>query len=81
MPDCDFLFENRGVRSVLHVNHAVVLEVGAITDADIVNVAAHGICSSPDRRFFSEVYVADNLGAWVHVRRWVNLRVNPTEMV
>src|SRR6185503_19656303 len=78
VPNSDFFFENRRVASVLHVNHAVVLKVGAIADANVVNVAAHGAVT-PDRRLFPEVYVADNLSARVNVRSRMNLRVNPTK--
>ena len=78
MTNRDFLFENRRVRSVLHVNHAVVLEVRAIADADEMNVAAHGAIA-PDRSLFAEMHVADHLSAWIHVRGWVNLRVHPTK--
>src|SRR5688572_33385849 len=66
------------MRSVLHVNHTIVLEVRPVADADVMNVATHGAVA-PNRGFFAEVHVAYYLSAWIHVRGWVNLRVNPTK--
>jgi hypothetical protein len=43
-----------------------------------MNVAANRAIA-PDRRLCSEVYVADNLSARVHVGGWVDLRMNPTK--
>ena len=72
------VFEYRRVRAVPNVNYGIVLDVGAVTDANVMNVAAYGTVA-PNRSLFSKVHVAYHLGAGVDVCGRVNLRVNPTE--
>ena len=74
----NFALEDRRVCSLVDVNHGVVLHVGTVADANVVNVAPDGAVT-PDRSFFSEVHVAYYLGTGFHIRGRVNLRVNPTE--
>jgi hypothetical protein len=66
------------MRAVPNVNHRIVLHIRAITDANVMNVAADGAVA-PDRSLFPEMHVAYHLGAGVDIRGRVNLRVNPTE--
>jgi hypothetical protein len=61
-----------------NVNHRIVLDVRAISYANIMNVATNSAVA-PDRGFFAEVNVADYLGTGFDIRGWVNLRVNPTK--
>lgn len=71
-------FKNRRVRSMTDMNHGIVLNVRAIADADVMNVAANRAVA-PDRGFFAKVNVADDLGTGFDIRGWVNLRVNATK--
>ena len=60
------------------MNDGVVLNVRAIADADVMNVATDGAVT-PDRCLFAKVHVANNLSARIHVSCWVNLWMNPTK--
>lgn len=76
--DSHFFFDDRRVRSVANVYDGVVLDVRAIADANVMNVAADRAVA-PDRSLFAEVHVAYNLSARIHVGCWVNLWMNPTK--
>src|SRR5437763_66115 len=75
MTDGDFVFENRRLLSCACVQHAVVLHVGAIADADVEHVAAHD-CAKPNRRLLADVHVANDLRAVSYESGFLNLRVN-----
>src|SRR5215510_3721847 len=72
------LLNDRRVRAIANVDNGVVLDVGAIADADVKNVAANRAIA-PDRRLLAEMHVANYLSARVHVSFWVNLWMNPTK--
>src|SRR5688500_7126498 len=74
----NFLFDDGRVRSVADVTHGVVLDVGAIANADVMNVAAYRAIA-PDRRLVPEMYVTYHLSARVDVGCRVNLWVDPTK--
>ena len=78
MAHCDFSFENRRMRTIPNVNHRVVLNVGAVANANEVNITTHRAVA-PNRGLFSEMHVADYLSTGFNIRGRVNLRVNPTE--
>ena len=69
------VLENRRMRAGADVNHRIILNVRSIPDANVMNVAANRAVT-PDRSLFSNVYVADYLGAGFNIRGGVNLRVN-----
>ena len=60
--DGDFFFQNRRLLARARVQHAVVLHVGAIADADIEHVATHD-CAEPNGRLLADVDVANDLRA------------------
>jgi hypothetical protein len=66
------------MRTIPNVNHRVVLNVGAVADADVVNITTHRAVT-PNRGLFSEMHVTDYLSTGFYIRGRVNLRVNPTE--
>lgn len=70
--------ENRWVRSMSNVNNRIVLDVGPVADANVMNITTNGAVA-PDRSFFAEVYVTYNLSTGFDIRGWVNLRVNPSK--
>jgi hypothetical protein len=78
LTDRHFVFDNNRMRSMADVYDGVVLDIAAIAEANVMNVAAHRAIA-PDRRLFSKVYVANNLSARVHVGCRVNLWMNPTK--
>src|SRR5215213_3333453 len=72
------VFEYRRVCAIPHVNHRIVLHVGAVADANVMNITTYSAVA-PDRSLFSKMHVAYHLGAGVDICGRVNLRVNPTE--
>ena len=54
-----------------HVHHRQVLDIGALADADVIDVAANDDVH-PDRRFGANLHVADDLGALVDVCARIN---------
>src|SRR6185503_18045619 len=78
MSNRHFRLENRRMRSMTHVNHRIVLDVGPVADANVMNIAANRAVT-PDRSLFAEVYVTYNLSTGFDIRGWVNLRVNPSK--
>ena len=75
VPDRDFIFENSGLLSSARVQHAVVLHVRAITDADVEHVTARD-GAKPDGRLIADMHIANYLGAVGNESRAVNLRVS-----
>src|SRR6185503_11703587 len=73
-----FSLENSRMRTIPHVNHRIVLHIGAVPDADVMNIPTHRAVA-PNRGLFSEMHVAYYLSTGFDIRGRVNLRVNPTE--
>src|SRR6185503_20867866 len=53
MSNRHFRLENRRMRSMTHVNHRIVLDVGPVADANVMNIAANRAVA-PDRSLFAE---------------------------
>src|SRR6266496_1613026 len=71
----DFVFQNRGQFSDARMQHAIVLHVRAIADANVVHVAARNR-AEPDGGLFAYVYVANHLRAVGDECGSVNLRIS-----
>jgi hypothetical protein len=72
------IFEDRGVCAVSYMDDGVVLNICAIANADVVNVAPDDSVE-PDRRLVANMYVAYDLCAIFDESRGMNLRMNPAK--
>ncbi len=71
----DFIFEDRGFLAGTRMDHAVVLDVAAIADANVIHVAAQH-CIAPNGRLFTQLHVANYLRARINVGAVWDLRMN-----
>jgi hypothetical protein len=74
VPDGHFVFEDGRVRAVRDVDDGSILNVCAIADAYMENIAAHDRVE-PDARLLADVHIADDLRALFDESRRMNLRV------
>src|SRR4051812_32648398 len=72
VPDGYFIANDRRMRVSHHVDHGQVLDIGALADADVINIASNDDVH-PDRGLGADLDVADYLGAHVDVGRAFNL--------
>jgi hypothetical protein len=59
MPDGDVTSDNQRVCVVCHVQHAQILNVGPVSDPDVVHIASH-YGMEPDTALFAHLHVADH---------------------
>src|SRR4051812_10633214 len=78
MTDGDFFFQDGRLLARARMQHAVVLHVRAIADADVEHVAADDR-AKPDGCLFAYVNVADDLRAIGDESCLVDLRMNSAE--
>jgi hypothetical protein len=78
MANRNLILKNCRMRSRARVNHAVVLHVRAIADANVVHVATDRRVA-PNRRLFAQMYITNHLGALINVSGAVNLRMDRAE--
>jgi hypothetical protein len=60
------------------MNHAVVLHIGAVADANVKHIATQ-YSVTPYGRLFANVNVPDNLGTHIDIGAALNLRINAPE--
>src|SRR6185312_16161774 len=74
----DFVFEDGGLLAGARVQHAVVLDIAAVADANVVHVATRHR-AKPHGRLLADVHVADDLRAVSNECGWMYLRMNSAE--
>ena len=74
MADGDLVADDKRTHFAGHMQDTAVLNIRALADADIVDIAAHhGV--EPHTAFFADGHIADHLGAFDDERRSVDDRL------